>query len=134
MSVLTRLYWSARVLKLPVKIQKTLFWFFISYVTNLRKKSLFRSSHRWFSVKKVLLEISQNSQEKQIPLVVLYTLGNRFIMFLMWMVISLSSATSLSRFKFGLLKLFGELFLGFDLFCFAAFYYRTLQNIQKRQQ
>ena len=54
------------------------------------------------------------------PLVVLYALGNRFIMFLLWMVISMSSATSLSRLKFGSLILYGELFFGFDLFYFKC--------------
>ena len=60
------------------------------------------------------------------PLVVLYTSVSSVIMFLMWMVVLLSSSMSLSRFKFGSFYiLYRELFFGFDSFCFVVLYYKT---------
>ena len=54
----------------------------------------------------ILLSLRENFIHKNeiLPPVVLYTSVSRVIMmFLMWMVVLLSSSTSLSRFKFGLL-------------------------------
>ena len=69
------------------------------------------------------------------PLVVLYTSVSRVITFLMWMVVLLSSSTSLSRFEFGYI-LYGELFLDliyFVLQCFTVEHPDKATIIELRQ-
>ena len=43
----------------------------------------------------------------------------------MWMVVLLSSSTSWLDLNSACYILYGELFFGFDSFCFVVFYYRT---------
>ena len=81
----------------------------------------------------ILLSLRENFIHKNeiLPPVVLYTSVSRVIMmFLMWMVVLLSSSTSLSRFKFGLLYTIRRtlFWIWFILFCSVL-----LQNIQTRQ-
>ena len=59
------------------------------------------------------------------PLAVLYISVSRVIMFLMWMLGLLSSSTICQGLNLARCILYGELFLGFDLFCFVVLYCRT---------
>ena len=64
---------------------------------KLRRSVTRRLQYCFFQVKILFIKIGFS------PLVVLYTSVSRVIMFLMWMVVLLSSSTSLTRFKFGTL-------------------------------